>query len=198
MSVQAWYTRTVGDTPVRQAFVAASKGVPVSQKGMCRGALSSDRVRIERNMPRILFGLMLVVIALIQATILPRVNPISVYPDLVLVLLFVWSTTRSMRESLFWIFFTGILLDVLAFDFFGTNALSLVIVVVLAGLARRRILLANVLIPITLMAVATVLHGVALALLRGDPPVGWFIPFQALIHAVMIPVIYIVLRVFGR
>jgi len=149
-------------------------------------------------MPRILFGLMLVVIALIQATILPRVNPISVYPDLVLVLLFVWSTTRSMRESLFWIFFTGILLDVLAFDFFGTNALSLVIVVVLAGLARRRILLANVLIPITLMAVATVLHGVALALLRGDPPVGWFIPFQALIHAVMIPVIYIVLRVFGR
>ncbi len=84
-------------------------------------------------MARILFGLLLVATALLQATILPRVNPISVYPDLVLVFLFVWASARSIRESLFWVFFAGILLDVLGLDYFGTNALALVIVVVLAG-----------------------------------------------------------------
>lgn len=149
-------------------------------------------------MVRILFGLLLVLTALIQATILPRVSPISVYPDVVLVLLFVWSSTRSVRESLFWIFFAGILLDVLALDYFGTNALALVIVVVLAGLARQRVLHANVLIPIVLVAVATVFHGIVLAVLRGDSPVTWFIPLQALMHALLVPIIYLVLRVFHR
>jgi rod shape-determining protein MreD len=149
-------------------------------------------------MTRILFGLMLLFAALIQATILPRVNPTSVHPDFVLVLLFVWSSTRSIRESLFWIFFAGLLLDVLALDFFGTNALSLVIVALMAGLTRQRVLHANILMPIALMAVATVVHGLALALLRGDLPVGWFIPMQASLHALMIPVVYLVLRLIDR
>lgn len=149
-------------------------------------------------MARIFFGLLLVSVALIQATILPRVNPFPVYPDFVLLFLFVWSASRSVRESLFWVFFTGILLDVLALDAFGTNALSLVVVVLLAGLARQRVLHANILIPIALVAVATVVHAVVLAGLRGDVPAGWFIPLQALVHAVTIPVIYLALRVVGR
>jgi rod shape-determining protein MreD len=149
-------------------------------------------------MARILFGLLLVAAALLQATILPRVNPISVYPDFVLVFLFVWSSARSIRESLLWVFIAGILLDVLALDYFGTNALALVIVVVLAGLPRQRVLNSNVLIPILLVAVATVFHGVVLALLRGDSPIGLFIPLQALLHALLIPVIYLALRVIDR
>jgi len=149
-------------------------------------------------MSRILFGLLLVSVALIQATILPRVNPFPVYPDLVLVFLFVWSASRSVRESLFWVFFTGILLDVLALDSFGTNALSLAIVVLLAGLARQRVLHANILIPIALVAVSTVVHAVVLAALRADVPAGWFIPLQALVHVLLMPLIYFVLRVAGR
>ena len=149
-------------------------------------------------MTRFLFGLLLVVTALFQATILPRVNPISISPDFILVLLFLWSSTRSMRESLFWVFFTGLLLDVLGLDYFGTNALALVIVVVLAGLARQRVLNSNIVIPIVLVAVATVFHGAMLAVLRGDSPIGLFIPMQALMHAVMVPFIYLALRVFNR
>lgn len=149
-------------------------------------------------MSRILFGLLLVFVALIQATVLPRVNPFPIYPDFVLVFLFVWSASRSVRESLFWVFFAGILLDVLALDPFGTNALALVIVVLLAGLARQRVLHANILVPIVLVALSTVVHGVVLALLRGDSPAGWFIPIQALVHALLIPIIYLVQRVIGR
>ncbi len=149
-------------------------------------------------MSRILFGILLVTVALIQATILPRVNPFPVYPDFVLVFLFIWSASRSLRESLFWVFFAGILLDVLALDAFGTNALSLAIVVLLAGLARQRVLHANVLIPMALVVVSTIVHGFVLAALRGELPTGWFIPIQALVHALLIPVIYFILRVFGR
>lgn len=183
MSVQAWYTRCVG--------IQASKG-GFDAPGW------SNWSTYPQSMTRILFGLLLVSMALIQATVLPRVNPFSVYPDLVLVLLFVWSSTRSLRESLFWIFFTGILLDVLALDFFGTNALSLAIVVFLGGLARQRVLLANVLIPIALIVIATVFHGVTLAWLRGGSPEGWFIPIQALIHALAIPFIYLAMRGIDR
>lgn len=149
-------------------------------------------------MARILFGLLLVFVALIQATILPRINLFPVSPDFVLVFLFVWSASRGVRESLFWVFFAGILLDVLALDPFGANALSLAVVVLLAGLARQRVLHANILIPIALVAVATVVHGVVLAALRGEVPDGWYIPIQALVHALLIPVIYLVLRVIGR
>jgi rod shape-determining protein MreD len=137
-------------------------------------------------------------VALIQATILPRVNPISVYPDVVLVLLFVWSSARGIRESLAWVFFAGLLLDVLALDYFGTNALALLVVVLLASLAHQRVLHANVLIPIVLVALATVVHGVVLAMLRQDFPTGWFIPLQALMHALLIPIIYLGLRVFDH
>lgn len=149
-------------------------------------------------MSRIFFGILLVLAALAQATVMPRINPVPVYPDFVLVFLFLWSASRSVRESLVWVFLAGILLDVLALDPLGANALALVIVVLLAGLVRQRVFHANVLIPMALVAVATVIHGVVLGALRGDLPVGWFIPLQALIHALLIPVIYLILRVFGR
>lgn len=149
-------------------------------------------------MARLLFGILLVATALLQATVLPRLNPVSVAPDLVLVFLFVWSASRSLRESLFWVFFTGILLDVLALDSFGTNALALVGVVVLAGLARQRVFHANILVPMVLVVVTTLVHGIVLGVLRGDLPSGWAVPIQALMHALLIPVIYLALRVVGR
>ncbi len=147
-------------------------------------------------MARLLFAFLLVATALIQATVLPRLNPTTVAPDLVLVFLFVWSMSRSLKEALFWVFFTGLLLDVLALDPFGTNALSLMGVAVFAGIAGQR--RSNILFPIGLVVLATVMHGVLLGVLRGELPTGWLIPIQMLLHALLIPVMYIVLRVFDR
>lgn len=149
-------------------------------------------------MARILFGLVLLVVALVQATILPRVNPFDVSPDLVLVLLFVWCASRGPREALTWVFFTGILMDVLAQDPFGTNALALIAVALLAGLANQRVFHANVLIPIVLVAITTVVHGIVLVLLRGSMPAGLHILLQAGLHALLVPIIYLVLRLVRR
>jgi rod shape-determining protein MreD len=160
-----------------------------------------EPIELEHEPPfmaRISFGLLLVLAALIQATVLPRINPFMIAPDLVLVFLFVWSASRSIRESLFWVFFTGLLLDILGLDYFGTNALALVVVVLTAGLVRQRVLHANIVAPVVLMMVATVIHGVVLGALRGTIDPGLHLLIQAAIHAALIPVIYLVLRVFDR
>ena len=149
-------------------------------------------------MARILFGLVLFAVALVQATIIPRINPFMVAPDFVLVLLFVWVSRRGMRESLAWLFLTGILIDVLAQDSFGTNAIALLPVAGLAALSNQRIFLANVLVPIVLVGIATIGHGVLLLALRGSFPAGLSIPIQAGVHMLIIPLFLLVRRAIGR
>ncbi len=148
-------------------------------------------------MTRILLALLLFVTALVQATVLPRVNPTSVSPDLILVMLFLWSSSHGIRESLGWVFFTGILIDVLTLDAFGTNGLSLLIVVLLSGSGGRRFFQFNLVVPIVMVFVATVVHGVVLAVLR-DAPIGLSIVFQGGVHAILLPVFLVISRLFSR
>lgn len=154
--------------------------------------------QIPTFMARFLFGLLIVVTAFIQATILPQFNPFHVSPDVILVLLFLWCANHGVRESLVWVFFTGLLLDVLSLDYFGTNALALVIVVLLAGLAHQRVLQANVLIPMVLAGIAALIHGIVLGLLRGAIPSPLALLVQVVVAIILVPVIYLVLRVFRR
>jgi len=149
-------------------------------------------------MARFLFGLLLFVIAIVQATILPEINPFRVAVDVIPILLFLWCANHGLRESLVWIFFTGILLDVLSLDYFGTNALALVIVVLLAGLVHQRVVQANVLIPMVLGGIAVGIHGVMLGLLRGQLTTPFALLVQIAFAVGLVPVIYLVLRVVRR
>jgi rod shape-determining protein MreD len=149
-------------------------------------------------MARFLFGLLIFTIVIVQATILPQINPFHVLVDVIPILLFLWCANHGIRESLVWIFFTGILIDVLSLDFFGTNALALVIVVLLAGLVHQRVVQANVLIPMVLGGIAVGIHGVVLGLLRGQLPTPFALLVQVAVSVLLVPVIYLVLRVFRR
>lgn len=149
-------------------------------------------------MARLLFGLLIVSTALVQATVIPRLNPLPVAPDFVFVFLFAWSGSRSLRESLFWVFGTGILLDVLALDPLGTNALALIEVPLLAGLARQRVLQANILVPMVLIGIATVIHGLLLGLLRSDLPTLWSLILQSGMHMLLLPAVLLVVRIAHR
>ncbi len=152
-------------------------------------------------MARILFGLLVVIAALVQATILPRANPLPVFPDFVLVLLFLWAIRHGVRESLLWVFFSGLFLDVLALDPFGTNGLALVVIVLLAGPARHRLFHSRIVVPILLIVVVTVVHGVVLALLRSMPlgiPVLFDVALQAVVHAVLVPIVSLLTRGIDR
>lgn len=149
-------------------------------------------------MARLLFGLLLFATVIAQSTFLPRLNPLPVTPDLVLVLLFMWAARHSVRESLLWVFFIGITLDVLAIDPLGANGLALVVVVILSHPLRIRPWQFNMTSVMLLVFLATFIHGGILALLRGVSPDMIQIALRAVLHLVAIPVIFLVMRMFGR
>jgi len=148
-------------------------------------------------MRRIIFGLLLFMAIFAQATILPKINPLTVTPDLVLVLLFMWCTFCGPREALLWIFVTGVFLDILSLDALGTNALALSCIVILAWFAQQRILQSNVIVPMMLVVVATFAHGFVLYTLRGTS-LSIFILYQALFHALLVPIFYLFMRRMAR
>lgn len=148
-------------------------------------------------MARLLFGLLLFATVFAQSTIIPRLNPLPITPDLVLVMLFLWVGHHSIRESLIWIFVTGIVLDVMSIDPLGAHPLALVAVVALSHPIRIRPMLFNIISAMLLVFLATVIHGVILYLLRGIP-LTVDPGLQAVLNALLVPVFMLALRLFGR
>jgi rod shape-determining protein MreD len=158
-------------------------------------------------MARPVFAVLVLVAALVQATVLPALVPFGVMPNLVLVLLLVWVALRGVVEGLLWVLGAGLLLDALAMDALGTNGLALLPVVLAAGLARRRFFHSSMIVPLALAVVATIAHGLILTVLRGLEA-GWAMPplaavlqltfLQALLNAVLVPPLYLVASRINR
>ena len=132
-------------------------------------------------MARILFGALVVFAALAQATFLPVYNPFNIGPDLVLTLLLLWCVLRGLPEGFAWAFGLGILIDVLAVDPLGTNALALLPVALLGGFSRRRFFHLTLASPVILMVGATLVHAVVLLVLRGSA-----VPLSTLARLVLV------------
>lgn len=160
-------------------------------------------------MSRIVFAVTLAAAALLQATLLPVLIPVGVLPNLVLLLVLAWSALRGAAEGLAWGFGVGLVLDALALDQLGTNGLALLPVVLIAGVGRRRFFRSGLVFPIALAALATVAHGLTLALIRdlsggsgsGGIAVGEIarlLVLQALLNAVLVPALYLVVGWMDR
>ena len=143
-------------------------------------------------MARVLFALILFAAALLQAAVLPELRLLEVLPDLVLVLLLIWSALRGIGEGLAWVFGVGLVLDALAMDPLGTNGLALVVAALLAGPARRRFFHSGMVLPLALAVTATVGHALVLGVLRGSGGLGATIALQALLNALLVPPLYLV------
>jgi len=140
-------------------------------------------------MSRIIFGLLLCVAIFSQATLVPMLLPWGVIPNTVLVLLFLWCGWCGPREALFWIFVSGILIDVLTLDTLGTNVLALIPLLLLATLAKDYVYHTLAVVPALLMAVATVANGLILCVAHGNPP-GLYLPIQAAMHGILVLVLF--------
>jgi rod shape-determining protein MreD len=149
-------------------------------------------------MTRPVFGVMLVAAALLQAALLPRWQLLAVTPGLVVVLLLGWSTYRGAPEALAWVFVAGLLLDVLGLDRLGVNALALLPVALLGGMARGRFFQSALVFPMVLAVIATFLYVGTLLGLRGllgeggnaAQMVGRITLLQALLNALLVPPIF--------
>lgn len=149
-------------------------------------------------MARLLFGLLLFATVFAQSTFIPRLNPLPVTPDLVLILLFLWISVHSVRESLMWVFLVGLVLDVLTIDPLAANGLALVPLVALSHPLRIRPWQFNATSVMLLVFIGTLIHGLVLAVLRGLRPELLDLGLQAIMHVVLVPVIFFVMRLAGR
>jgi rod shape-determining protein MreD len=149
-------------------------------------------------MTRPIFGLLLVIAALLQTALLPRWHILAVTPGLVLVLLLGWSAYRGVAEALAWVFVAGFLLDVLGLDRLGANALALLPVALLGGLSRGRFFHSALVFPMFLAIVATFAYVATLLALRGllgeggdlGQVMGRVTLLQALLNALLVPPVF--------
>jgi rod shape-determining protein MreD len=149
-------------------------------------------------MTRPVFGLLLVIAALLQTALLPRWQLLAVTPGLIVVLLLGWSAYRGVVESLAWVFVAGLLLDILGLDRLGTNAIALLPVALLGGLSRGRFFQSALVFPMFLAVAATFVYIGALLALRGllgaggdaSQVFGWVTLLQALLNALLVPPIF--------
>jgi rod shape-determining protein MreD len=156
-------------------------------------------------MARLFFATLLLLALFAQIAVMPAVESFQILPNVPLVLLFVWSSVRGVREGLAWAFGLGLLYDILAIDPLGSNGLALLVVVLLGALSARRFFHSKLVFPIVLVVVATMLHGFVMLLVRntegGAAPVGAFIRpvfAQALLNAILVPPCYWIVGLAGR
>jgi len=156
-------------------------------------------------MARIVFAICLVLTALIQATVLPALGLIEVLPDVTLVMLLVWSALRGTAEGLIWAFGLGVFIDLLSLDPLGTNALALLPVVLMGGIARRRLFHNTLILPLVLAVAATMVHAMVLLLLRSSEGAGLplssvtrFVVLQSLLNSLFVPPCYVIARWMDR
>jgi rod shape-determining protein MreD len=156
-------------------------------------------------MPRISFAIFLVLMALLQTTVLPMGHFIGITPDLVLVSLLLWSTSREPREGLAWAFGIGIFLDLLTISPLGSTALALLPVAVTGWLGRSRFFQSGLLFPLLITMAATLTHSLALLLLA--PLTGNHLNviaamrlalLGALLNAVVVPPLYLIVQILDR
>lgn len=149
-------------------------------------------------MARPVFAALLIVAALLQTALLPRWQILAVTPGLVVVLILGWSAYRGLPEALAWVLAAGLLLDILGLDTLGANAMALLPVAVLGGLARGRFFHSALVFPMVLAMAATFAYVAVLLGLRGllgegsgaAQVLGAMTLLQALMNAVLVPPIF--------
>jgi rod shape-determining protein MreD len=155
-------------------------------------------IKESRPVSTVIVGVCLAAFALLQATLFPGISFVSVLPDVTLVIVLVWSAVRGIQEGLAWAFALGILLDTLALDPLGANALALLPAVLLGSMTSDRFFHSGLIVPVLATIAATFLHGILLLLVRSAggaslelAAVGRLVLWQSLLNVVIVPPVYL-------
>lgn len=128
----------------------------------------------------ILFGL-----ALLESTVMPRITLLGVHPDLMLMAVTSWSLLRGSEEGMLWALIGGVILDLFSGAPFGIYSLSLLFVGFAAGLGQRNMLRIDILAPILVIPLSTVVYLlITMALLS---VLGWEMEWGARLRTVVLP-----------
>jgi rod shape-determining protein MreD len=106
---------------------------------------------------------LLAFLAILQSTMFANVGFYDGRPDLVLLAITGWALAGEGEQAMVWAFTGGIFLDVLSALPVGTSSIALVLVAYLVSLYSRRIWEVNLIMPLGVTLVASVLfHSVLL------------------------------------
>lgn len=117
----------------------------------------------------------MVILAILQVVLLPHLSISGIKPNLVLLVVVVWSLLYGAREGCIWALMFGLLLDLLSGAPFGLASVALVAASALSGLQLWRTIHAQWFLP-ALVAAASVVHDAVFLLLlqiTGHPVVWW-------------------------
>jgi rod shape-determining protein MreD len=117
--------------------------------------------------PRLILALAIGVATLLQAAVLPQIAALQVRPNLVLVLILLWSIARGLREGALWAAATGIALDLITIAPLGTHALPLLSVAAIGEANRTPRFRLGLLQPMLAAFVATLVHDLILLVVQG-------------------------------
>jgi rod shape-determining protein MreD len=140
----------------------------------------------------------LILAAILDVTLMAKLRIGGGAPDLVFLLVVSWALLSTMQEAMVWAVVGGVVKDTLSVAPLGTSALGMVIVVFivdsLVGTVRRT----NLVVPVPVIAVGTVIYHVAiLAVLQ---IVGYGLPVgEGLLYVTLPTMVYnmiLVLPVF--
>jgi rod shape-determining protein MreD len=128
---------------------------------------------------------LLMIAALLNATVMVELRIGNGAPNLVLLLVIAWALLADVREAMFWAVIGGVMQDLFSVAPLGASSLGLVIVAFAADFAFGNINRRNLLIPPLVALAGTVVYQIGLmAVLR---LVGYAVPFGIAITNVMIP-----------
>jgi len=150
--------------------------------------------------------LLLVVIALAQTTLSPRLALLGVQPNLMLLAVLSWSLLRGGKEGMLWAFGGGVLLDMLSGSPFGTSTLSLLLVSFLSGLGEVMMFRPSLSLRLVASFAGSLLHDSAFLMILQlmGWPVDWptslwrLMLLAAGLNTVLMPLVYVLLRWLHR
>jgi rod shape-determining protein MreD len=159
----------------------------------------------SRPWGRILFAVLLMLTALLQATFFPATGFLGIVPDFALVFLLIRSSTHGVTEGLIWAAGLGLWIDLLVMDPLGTHVLALIVVALIGGATRDKLFRSGAILPILTVLAATMAYSLVLTILSvmaGDAVGGVsairLAIMTSLLNALLVPVAYGVLLVFDR
>ena len=153
---------------------------------------------------------LLVIVALLQATIVSHLTIWGVYPDLPLLVVVSWSLLRGVREGLVWGFIAGAAVDLFSGAPFGAATLGLLAASLLSGLGQAAVFRVHVALPLVVMFLATIVYDLVFLLVVriSGGTVDWLASLlriilpSAAINAALTPIVLGGMRIldnrFGR
>lgn len=145
---------------------------------------------------------LLVAIALLQTTLVPRLTMWGVHIDLPLLVVVNWSLLQGSREGAIWGFIGGLAVDLFSGAPFGAATLSMLTVGFLSGIGQATVFRARIVLYLATMFVATLVYDLLFLLVVwiSGAAVIWLESFwrillpSAALNTAVTPIVFAIMR----